>query len=205
MAERSGPVSSWATARQRALSRLSQQARLLEADGVLGVGERRRVRDGDPAIAEMVFTGTAVRIKQADPAWRKAPVLGLVSPQEFCVLRRSGVQIAGIAGSYASVEVTTSWDTRRATSRWRWRSASQQLDALTTGVYEARRLAVDRLRSDATALACDGVIGVDLANALETRRESFGRTVLTVHLLGTAVRRQSNGRVAPSVALSMRP
>ena len=201
--EHEGPIRSWTTARKRALARLSEQARLLGAHGVLGVSVQRRVSEGEPSRVEMVFTGTAVRIEQPDPGWEAAPVLGLVSVREFCLLRRTGVLVVGIAGACSSVEVGLGWQAQRAMRGWRGGSVNRELDSWTKGVYEARRLAVDRLRSDATALGCDGVIGVDLAGALDNPDMRSGPTDSTVHLLGTAVRRRARTRLAAELVVGI--
>jgi hypothetical protein len=51
--ERDGPIKSWTTARQRAMRRLVDQAKLLEADAVLGIEPRFAVRDGEPRVVEV--------------------------------------------------------------------------------------------------------------------------------------------------------
>ena len=160
------------------------------------------MHEGEPSRAELVFAGR-VRIENPDPEVEAAPVLGLVSIQEFCLLRRTGVLVVGIAGSCSSVEVGLGWQAQRAMGGWRGGSVNQELDSWTKGAYEARRLAVERLRSDAAGLGCDGVIGVDLAGALDNSDGRSGLTRTTVHLLGTAVRRRARTRLAAEFVVGM--
>lgn len=201
--ERDGPIRSWTEARQRALRRLSRQAEMLEADAVLGVGVRYGVREGEPPVVEVVFTGTAVRCSWRRRAKSRSPVLGLVSVQEFCLLRRAGVEVAGIAGFCSSVQVAVGLSDRRALGG-RWMGVgNQELGDLTAGVYEARRLAVQRLRADAAKLKATGVVGVDLARSLTDHDDGHDATGVTVQLLGTAVRGVPARGIAPDLVLKL--
>lgn len=169
--EHDGPVRSWNHARQRALGRLSSQARVLGADAVLGVHADFRVRAADPETAEVVMTGTAVRDRHVESARREDPVLGLVSVAEFGLLRRAGVRVVGIVGSCSNVDIGAGAETRRALGgRFLGSAVNQELGDLTTGVYEARRLAVERLRRDASRLDATGVLGVDLSGSWPSTR-----------------------------------
>jgi hypothetical protein len=100
--EHGGPIQSWTTARRRAVGRLVEQAKLLQADAVLAIEPRLATRGG--AVAEVVLTGTAVRTgeRNAQRGHISDPVVGLVSIQEFCLLRQAGVEVLGIVGSCSS-------------------------------------------------------------------------------------------------------
>ena len=195
--EHEGPVRSWSQARERALARLVQQARLLDASAVLGLRPTYEVGEREPTTAEVVFTGTAVRLATSGKH-RADPVLSLVSGQEFCRLRRAGVEVVGVAGSCSAVDLgplarLTTWGDRMAAA------GSYELKALTLGIYEARRLALRRLRADARKLGASGVIGIDLMDSLMHHR---GGSVM--HMLGTAIR-STNGRgLSPELVLSLK-
>jgi uncharacterized protein YbjQ (UPF0145 family) len=158
--ERDGPIRSWAAARQRALSRLSQQARTLGGDAVLGLRAEVKQHAGT---VEVVFTGTVVRDRASTKRTREQPVLGVVSVVDFVKLRDAGVKVVGVVGSSSSVSVEPGAVTLQV---FRGQGINSELSDLTEGVYEARRLALDRLRGDARRLKADGVIGADLAGAM---------------------------------------
>lgn len=201
--EYDGPIQSWTTARQRALRRLADQAQLLGADAVLGITPSFSTRDAEPTVIEAVFSGTAVKIAGGTGRRVQTPVLGLVSVQEFCLLRRSGVSILGVVGGYSGVGLATSAATRSALAG-RWTGVGNtELADLSEAVYEARRLAVSRLRSEAVALRASGVIGVDLARSLGDPAGTRHHMGTTAHLLGTAVRGRPE-RVDPAPVLRLR-
>jgi uncharacterized protein YbjQ (UPF0145 family) len=189
--ERTGPVRAWTALRQRALARLTRQARILGANAVVGIAAERtedRLESPDEAGAggQYAFSGTAVRVRSFG---RNAePVLTLASPQELWAMLRAGLEPAGIAGSFASVATSPSRATVAASLPWRKRTTPNvELEDLTTSVYEARRLAMERLASDARALKADGILGI----VIELEDEEHGSLHLTrtVHVLASAVRR----------------
>jgi uncharacterized protein YbjQ (UPF0145 family) len=188
--EHDGPIQSWTTARRRAVGRLVEQAKLLEADAVLGVAPSLATQGGDPPVVEVVLTGTAVRTRDQknDRGRGSDPVVGLVSVSEFCLLRRAGVQVLGVVGSCSSVEVQLGTASRSALGG-RWTGVGNvELRDLSDGVYEARRLAVERLCSEARGLKASGVISVDLGRWLADPDAASSHSGVTVHLLGTAIR-----------------
>jgi uncharacterized protein YbjQ (UPF0145 family) len=195
-----GPVRSWMTARQRALARLLAQAQILGADAVLGVTVNREVRAVRPRLVDVVMMGTAVRL---EPHGARAPVAALTSPQEFCLLRRAGIDVVGIAGAFSSVSAVASSTTLSAAGRWRLRSVNQEFEDLTTCVYEARRLAMQRLTADAKALGAGGVIGVDISDSLGQREGGAVDMTISVHALGTAVRRRAGVPTTPRPVIGL--
>ena len=195
--ERDGPIRSWATARQRALSRLSQQARTLGGDAVLGLQAELK---HDAGTVEVIFTGTVVRDRAKTKRGTEEPVLGMVSVADFARLRDAGVQVVGVVGSTSSVTVTPSAATQQT---FRGQGQNSELTDLTEGIYEARRLALHRLRGDARRLRADGVIGADLAGSM-THHEGFGHHLaVTVLLLGTALRGRVTRAPSPSLVLDL--
>lgn len=64
-----------------------------------------------------------------------------------------------------------------------WRQ-SMELDVLTASMYNARSLAIDRMRTEAHALKADGVVGVHLA----IQQHAWGAGELEFVAQGTAVR-----------------
>ena len=58
-------------------------------------------------------------------------------PQEFVRLRAAGIEVAGIAGAFASVHVSAGTATRTVNVPWR-RAGNRELDDLTIGVRPSR-------------------------------------------------------------------
>jgi uncharacterized protein YbjQ (UPF0145 family) len=201
--ELTGPVQSWNFARRQAIGRLVDQAKLLDGDAVLGVTvEHREHVLNEVEFIEVTLGGTAVKL--ASPLPRKEPVVASVSPQAFGRLRDAGIDPVGVAGAFARIAVRPSQATRAALIPWK-RSPNQELEDLTIGVYEARRLAMDRLRADANVYGADGVLGVDLSDSLGETKISGEGMVVTVHAFGTAVRaRAQRSATRPRPVLRLR-
>jgi uncharacterized protein YbjQ (UPF0145 family) len=200
--ERTGGARSWNMIRQRALDRLSQQAELLGADAVVAVTARRDETEtvGEPKI-EYVFTGTAVRVR----GWRRArdarPTLTMATADELWSLLRAGVEPAGIAGAFASVETRASLSTI-STGMRSWGTPNVEFPDLTKSFYEARRLAFERLIADAQRLEADGLLGIDMVH----QERSGGRLPslhIDVHLLATAIKRRDPTGAAPKPVLAL--
>lgn len=69
----------------------------------------------------------------------------------------------------------------------RW-GQSQELTTLTSAMYNARELALGRMRAEAAALGADGIVGV----ALSIQMYAWGQDVLEFVAEGTAVRSTAN-------------
>lgn len=186
-------VRSWETVRKRALGRLTLQAEMLDASAVIGV---RGHREG----GSLRFTGTAVRIDGWGGRCSKPPLTSADGVQLTAMLT-AGVEPAGVAGGFASVQTIPSRTTGRILRggpRW----SSFELEDLTGAVYEVRRLALSRLVADARGFDAHGVLGVDLAveHAGSGRSRSSPWTV-TVHVIASAVRRVRAKELHVSVVL----
>src|ERR1019366_10171408 len=70
----------------------------------------------------------------------------------------------------------------------RW-SQNTELDRLTQAMYNARELAMARMRAEADHLGADGIVGVQLPMQMYV----WGQDVLEFIATGTAVRAMSNG------------
>lgn len=202
--EYTGPNKSWTLLRQHALGRLTKQATLLQAHAVIGIEAARSAdRDLQDGFGEAYvrFTGTAVRID----GWKRAserPVLTLASAQEIWSMFHGGIEPVGVAGGFAQVETLPSQTTISVGGRGYGRTSNMELEEPTKAVYEARRLALDRLVADAKALNSEGLLGIDLH--LENPGSGHARLpplTLTVHVLATAIRRVNPKPFHPMPAL----
>jgi uncharacterized protein YbjQ (UPF0145 family) len=200
--ERTGPVRCWTAVRERALDRLTQQAELLSADAVVAVTVRRGETEnlGQPFI-ELVFTGTAVRIRGRRRSPDAKPILTMATADELWRLLRAGVEPAGIAGAFASVETWAGLSTISTAAR-RWSGPNVEFPDLTKSFYEARRLAFERLIADAKGLNADGLLGIDMVHQEHSRGRLPGLHI-AVHLLATAIRRTAPASAEPKPVVAL--
>jgi uncharacterized protein YbjQ (UPF0145 family) len=103
------------------------------------------------------------------------PFTSDLSVSEYLLIREAGFEplgfVVGVSIYHVGIQV----------SRW---GQSQELTVLTQAMYNARELALTRMRSEATALSADGIVGVDLG----IRMYAWGQEVLEFVATGTAVR-----------------
>lgn len=206
--EHTGPLTTWTGLRTRALGRLTQQATMLGADAVVGVGAERLVQAGSGnggglLNGQLRFAGTAVRLPA--PLRTATPVLTLASAQEVWAMLQSGLQPAGIAGGFACVQTIPGSATVSASYR-RWRSArpNVELEDLTAAVYEVRRLAMERLVADARTLQAAGLLGIELnVEAADSEHSRVPNVLLSLHVLASAVRRAGGAGARPATVVAM--
>ncbi len=173
-------------ARQLALSRLQQEAKLLGASGVIGVRLERKSYDWGANLIEFAASGTAVALPDG-PA-PQHPFVCALSGQEFYALRRGGFFPVGFAfGTCTYYHVATQ------TNRWASQSWSNvELTDYSKAVYHARRSAMTRLSKDAAHVKADGVVGVTIEPYINTHEVEVNdqpRRDLIVEFtaLGTAI------------------
>lgn len=119
----------------------------------------------------------------------------------------AGIEPAGVAGGFACIETLASKSTVVAGTRWTRRIPNIELEDDTTSVYEARRLALERLLGDAKALSADGLLGSSWSlRGVGSARVRLSGLVLTVHVIASAVRRVGRApvRLAPVLTMSDR-
>jgi uncharacterized protein YbjQ (UPF0145 family) len=176
----------WNHARQLALGRLEEEARLAGCHAVVDVtfgGNRHEFLNDE---IEIVVNGTAVHL----PEGGEAPVLTDLSLPDYTLLRNAGYRPVGIVASTSVFYVVPSWQTRR-TQRSVWQG-NQELPDFTQGVYAAREMALARASAQAQHLGAGGMIGMQIEHGIDTR-ETGGENnkrldlIVTFHILGTAV------------------
>lgn len=150
------------TARDLAMSRMRAQAQQLSADGIVGVQLviHEYLWGGD--VMEFLATGTAVRTRRGQPG--RHPAGGGIftcdlSAQDLYRLRAAGaVPVACVFGTcvyhiaHQSVVQTL-----------RQSGPNTDMPLITRGVCEARELALQRMRVQATQAGASGVVGVTWA------------------------------------------
>jgi uncharacterized protein YbjQ (UPF0145 family) len=177
-------------ARVLALGRLSEEARLIGADAVIGVHLDRAFYEWGRDLIEFSAVGTAVRVGNAPPA--QSPALTNLSGQDFWKLHRSGYWPLGIVAGSTVYYVVAGWQNQMATSYW-LQSYNQELQDFTAGLYAARHAAMRHVNGQAADLGADGIVGMTIEQSEEEREIEIGENqrrtdmIFTFHAIGTAI------------------
>jgi uncharacterized protein YbjQ (UPF0145 family) len=194
------PISTgaWNEARQRALSRLWQEAKHCGAHAVVGVQVTRRRWDWASHAIEFVTTGTAVRIDGEPPA--DDPVLTGLSAQDFWKLRQAGYDPCALVGASTVWWVTPSGQTMRLDSTFLGGGyRNQEIPEFSGGLYQARNAALYRIYEHAQTFdGAAGVVGVSIDREIEPYLvgeddDTLAGLRVAMHVLGTVVRGTGTG------------
>ncbi|HEX3794298.1 MAG TPA: heavy metal-binding domain-containing protein [Acidimicrobiales bacterium] len=165
-------------ARQHAVSQMEKQCAEIEAAGVIGVHlDLAGTEEGD--LVTFVASGTAVRPIGPKAEGGASVFTSSLSGQDFHLLLRSGcVPIGFVVGTSV---FHFGW---RSFGKW---ASSQgrctELSSLTSSLYAARELAIERLRRQALHLGADGVIDVSVLE----RADVWSSHVIEFVAYGTAI------------------
>ena len=173
-------------ARYRAFDRLKQEAKLLKADGVVGV---RFLRQGEELwsnnMLEYIAIGTAVRRTNAPPALAKEPFVSNLSGQDHWMVRKEGYKPVGFVFGNCSWCQYPDWRSQSAMFSW----SNAELTSLTQGVYTARELAINRMEAEAHAVHAEGVVGVTVEMKVNEYEDGNNNRwyIMTFNAFGTAI------------------
>jgi uncharacterized protein YbjQ (UPF0145 family) len=194
--------------RGRALNRLSQEARLLGADAVVGVetraGESELGGGGGQLALEHVVLGTAVRRKDARS---EQPVMTELSVADYALLLRAGIEPAGIV-AWSSV-FFSSYAYRGMLGAGPGAMSSMQpyeLSEFTQALYNARERTMGQLTNQAAALGASGVVGVRIGHTIRPHSLNSGMgggfgggelrgMMVTFNAVGTAIRQHADAEI----------
>jgi uncharacterized protein YbjQ (UPF0145 family) len=186
------PTKAYNDARRDALGRMRDEARAMGAIAVVDVTYRQTPA---PTLRGHSFTavGTAVVSDRYEVDELEDVAITNLGAAELVVLRRAGYWPLGLVGGTAVVYVLAGWTNQYARSLRSIFDPSQnvELPDYTNGLYEARDLAMKRLRSEAREVGATGVLGVTMSWSHHEREvDRAGKAVdliLTVHILGTGL------------------
>lgn len=183
-------------ARQLALSRLWQEAKLLGAHGVVGVRLEKRTAGWASNLIEFSALGTAIRLQDTPPS-DGSPWLCDLSGQDFWKLHEAGFEVAGLAAGNCTYFCIPSQSSQQvlsggifSSSAWR----NQEMPEFTQAMFTARELAQNRLLAELRALGGTGTVGMIVENdaeeeEVEVSKDNY-RTAMRYNFLalGTAIR-----------------
>lgn len=169
-------------ARELAMARMEEEARELDADGIVGVRLTAKRMPWDPNLAEFVAIGTAVyRGDGTGDQWKVhgKPFTSDLSGQDFWTLLKAGYRPVGMVMGNCVYHIAMQ------TLGQFFRSIGQNVEMtnFTQGLYEARELAMERMQAEAEAVKAEGIVGVDLHEG------SYGWSsdVIEFFTVGTAI------------------
>ncbi|HWD85380.1 MAG TPA: heavy metal-binding domain-containing protein [Solirubrobacteraceae bacterium] len=170
----------WASARRRALDRLTEEALQVGADAVVGVHLRHSDHDFGKHTIEYVVTGTAIRLPGSDAkSW---PVLTDLSLQDYWRLHSTGHDPLGLLATTSVVFASASRATRL--RRLRTMNRNQELEELTRAFADARESVRGRLEGQVSDAHGEGAVGVELSHAIHRQKFSLASAVTSANLRG---------------------
>jgi len=188
------------TARELAMSRMEAEAKVLDADGVVGVRLDVNFYDWGPHSAEFIAIGTAIESKDNPMSWRNplgAPFTSDLSGQDFWTLVQSGYMPLGLVMGTCVYHVGH----RNLGNVVSQTANNSELVPFTQALYEARELAMTRMQDEAERLGAEGIVGVQMVE----KSHFWGSHVIEFFAVGTAIRPIRDNHVIekPQMMLSL--
>lgn len=186
-------IRAYYAARDLAQDRLSQEAEMVGAHGVIDL---RHHFLRNELMVECTMVGTAVRFRALGTDRPRQPVLTPLSASAFLKLLQGGWWPVGLALGYHWHAMPVGYQTQMVTSAFNARN--QEVPGLAEKVSEARRLALHRMERDARDVtAVDGIVGVEVGMRVEASEMvlSGGSPGQGVFVDGTWYQYEWNGRV----------
>jgi len=169
-------------ARELAMERMEEEARELDADGVVGVRLKVKHMPWNTDLVEFVAIGTAVYRKDGDRSFKQKnglPFTSDLSGQDFWTMIQSGYKPVSMVMGNCVYHIA-----HQSFGQW-FRSVGQntEMTNFTQGLYEARELAMERMQAEAERDGAEGIVGVDLHEG------SYGwnPNVIEFFVIGTAI------------------
>jgi uncharacterized protein YbjQ (UPF0145 family) len=185
----------WNAAREKALGRMSAEARSCGADAVVGVSIRltqEHMGGEDAARVECVTMGTAV-VHSTSAAGRHAPALTTLSAQDYWKLLHQGFDAVGVVAHTAVIGCVPGGEARKAEHFGALSAAgreSWEIPEFTEGLRLAHATALTEMRDQAWRMSASGIVGVTFErdqHAVQVSNANYKDLVLVVHAIGTAV------------------
>jgi len=184
-----------------AVERLRQEAKLLGADGVIGVRIKMSNFSWSEGVTEFTAIGTAIRLPDRDMLQhiKNLPFTSSLSGQEFWQLYEGGYWPCGLVMGNCSYFVYGDWQTRSATFGFFASLGNQELMQFSDGVSRARHTAMQRLKNEIGTEGGDGAVDMDVEYKIhrvhyESSNQSYVNMLIDFMAMGTAVMRRPDGK-----------
>ncbi|HEY2345952.1 MAG TPA: heavy metal-binding domain-containing protein [Xanthomonadaceae bacterium] len=169
-------------ARDLAMSRLRADAAAMNADGIVGVRLEIRRVEFEERLLEFVALGTAIVHRDAHPGFRAhddGPFTSNLSGQDFWTLLHAGYRPLQLVMGSCVYHVAH----RGALAAIGTMGQNVELHKVSSALYGAREIAVERMRKEAAAAQAGGVVGVDIHEG----SHGWQTHVIEFFAIGTAV------------------
>lgn len=187
--------------RMLAINRLRQEAKLLGADGVIGVRVKMSEFSWSQGVTEFTAIGTAIKIPDREMLQhiKNLPFTSSLSGQEFWQLYESGYWPCGVVMGNCSYFVNGDWQTNNASFGFFGSLSNQELTQFSDGFAWARRIALERLRFETGIEGGEGAVDMDVEYKLhrvhyEQNNRSYVNLLCNFMAMGTAVMRRPDGK-----------
>ncbi|MEP7218811.1 MAG: heavy metal-binding domain-containing protein [Bacteroidota bacterium] len=187
-------------ARELAMERMEEEAKMLGADGVVGVRLETKHLGFGEHLMEFVAIGTAVRATDTSISYRAVgdrPFTSDLSGQDFWTLLKAGYRPVGLVMGNCVFHVS-----HQTIGQW-FSNAGQNTEMVnfTQALYEARELAMERMQMEARTLEAAGIVGVQLHEG----SYQWHSHVIEFFSIGTAIVpiRENHHIPAPQLVLSL--
>jgi uncharacterized protein YbjQ (UPF0145 family) len=187
--------------RALAVNRLREEAKLLGADGVIGVRVKMSNFSWSEGVTEFTAIGTAIKIPNRDMLAniKNIPFTSSLTGQEFWQLFESGYWPCGLVMGNCSYFVYGDWQTRTATFGFLSSLNNQELTQFSDGVSNARHIALKRLRDDIGLEGGDGAVDMDVEYKIhrikyEQNDTSYVNMLINFMAMGTAIKNRPDGQ-----------
>lgn len=175
-------------ARELAMTRMEEEADILGADGIVGVRLEINFDNFSHGLAEFLAVGTAITfdktrtdVAPADFVWRTPtgkPFTSELNGQDFWTLLQTGY--APVSLVMGSCVYKIGWRGGFSTQPF----ANREIPKYTEALYTARELAMSRMEAEATTVAAEGIVGVNL----ESLGHRWRGYITEFFAVGTAIR-----------------
>lgn len=169
-------------ARERAMTRMREEAADLDADGVVGVELTVKRLEWDKDILEFVAIGTGVAHAKGHPGFKGPqgrPFTSDLSGQEFWTLLQAGYRPLDMVMGSCVYHVAHQGLLRSLGMVGR----NAEMTNFSQALYDAREIAMERMQQEAIAAGAEGVVGVDLHEG----SHNWQPHVIEFFAVGTAV------------------
>lgn len=177
------------TATRLAVSRMSEELRVLGAHGAVGVRLTMVRHEWADKTVEVQLIGTAVDGPGSPPT---QPWLSDLSGQEWWALQRAGYDAVGLVYGHCTWFVLTTWQDEQIGRMY----SNLELQHHSQGLSRARHIAMNLLTDGARAVGASGVTGMHIARHIEEVRLSgpgenpvyeYEHHNVTLSIVGTAI------------------
>jgi uncharacterized protein YbjQ (UPF0145 family) len=186
-------------ARELAMTRMEEEADMLNADGIVGVRLEIGRHDWGKDLAEFIAIGTAIRHRNGEHyrAPNGRPFTSDLSGQDFWTLLRAGYRPVSLAMGNCVYHVGY-----QGLGQWMQQVGKNcEMPTYTQALYNAREHALARMQSEAETLGADGIVGAQVTE----KSHGWGSHVIEYFALGTAIvaTRADHEIPAPHLVLPM--